>query len=101
MENNNKTENIEQLRQKYYEAQREYLEALRQDFKYKDVMNTIEKMDISQRCVEAYLRLADIEDGKVKPKDIERKEIEISILMASAHDELRKEYSKEQEEKEI
>ena len=86
MEGNNINRNIAFFRDIFLEAEKEYLEELRKQPKYKRFIEDMNKYDAKQLSIEAVRRVSDIETGRVKEEDLERVETEITLLLASIQD---------------
>lgn len=101
MEGNNINGNIAFLRDTFLEAEKEYLEELMKDSQYKAFVENLNKYDSKELSLEAIKRISNVETGRVKEKDLERVETEITLLLASIQDCVRekvKERMKESEE---
>ena len=81
----NDSKNIENLRKNYLNAQIKYVEALKKDSHYNKVFDMVKgkHSDSALLWYEAFDRLVDIEDGKVRLDELNKKEKEITIIMAA------------------
>ena len=86
MEGNNINGNIAFLRDTFLNAEKEYLEELMKEPKYKRFVEGLNKYDAKKLSLEAIKRVSDIETGRVKEEDLERVETEITLLLASIND---------------
>ena len=86
MEDNNINGKIAFLRDTFLNAEKEYLEELIKEPKYKDFIQYSNRYNSQYLSLEAMKRISDIETGKVKEKDLERVEKEITLLLASIQD---------------
>lgn len=101
MEGNNINGNIAFLRDTFLDAEKEYLKELMKKPEYKVLVENLNKYDSKELSLEAVKRISNIETGRVKEKDLERVETEITLLLASIQDCVRekvKERMKESEE---
>lgn len=101
MEGNNIDGKIAFLRDTFLEAEKEYLEELMKQPKYKEFVENLNRYSSKDLSLEAIKKISDIETGRVKEKDLERVETEITLLLASIQDSVRekvKERVKETEE---
>lgn len=65
--------------------------------KYKEFVENLNRYSSKDLSLEAIKKISDIETGRVKEKDLERVETEITLLLASIQDSVR-EKVKETEE---
>ncbi len=103
MEENNINGKIAFLRDTFLEAEKEYVEELIKQPKYKEFVENLNRYSSKDLSFEAIKKILDIETGRVKEKDLERVETEITLLLASIQDCVRekvKERVKESEEEE-
>lgn len=101
MEGNNINGNIAFLRDIFLDAEKQYLEELMKQPKYKAFIEKLNKCSSKELSLEAIRRISDIETGKVNVDDLERVETEITLLLASIQDCVRekvKEKTKESHE---
>lgn len=89
MEGNNINGNIAFLRDTFLEAEREYLDELKKNPKYRMVIEDLNKCDSEKLAYEAMTRIKNIETGKVKKSSLERVETEITVLLAAIQDRVR------------
>lgn len=82
MESNNINRNIAFLRDTFLDAEKEYLEELMKEPKYKS-LNRYNPKELSLNAIK---KISDIETGRVKQEDLERVETEIILLLASIQD---------------
>ena len=104
MEGNNINGNIAFLRDTFLDAEKEYLEELMKQPKYKEFIESLNRYGSKELSLNAIKRISDIETGRVKQEDLERVETEITLLLASIQDCVRekvKERMKETKELEI
>lgn len=86
MEGNNMNGNIAFLRDTFLDAEKEYLEELMKQPKYKEFVENLNGYGSKELSLEAIKRISNIETGKVKEEDLERVETEITLLLASIQD---------------
>lgn len=101
MEGNNINGNIAFLRDTFLDAEKQYLEELMKQPKYKAFIEKLNQYGSKELSLEAIRRISDIETGKVNADDLERVETEITLLLASIQDCVRekvKEKTKESHE---
>lgn len=98
---NNINGKIAFLRDTFLNAEKEYIEELMKQPKYKEFVENLNRYSSKDLSFEAVKKISDIETGRVKEKDLERVETEITLLLASIQDSVRekvKERVKESEE---
>lgn len=95
MEDNNLDEKIAYLRDTFLKAQKEYLDELMKQSKWKKLVESLNKLDAKKLAVFALSRIASIENGKVKAEDLEIVETEITIVLAAIQDCARERGAKE------
>ena len=86
MEDNNINGKVAFLRDTFLNAEKEYLEELKKQPKYKDLIQHLNRYSSKSLSLEATKRISDIETGRVKEEDLERVETEITLLLASIQD---------------
>ncbi len=104
MNENNINGKINFLRDTFLKAEKDYLEELIKEPKYKNFIEDLNKYNSKELSLEAVKRISAIESGKVKEEDLEKVETEITLLLASIQDCVRekvKEKIKIEEELEI
>lgn len=74
------------LRDTFLGAEKEYLEELMKQPKYKEFVKSLEGYGPKELSLSAIKRISDIETGRVKQEDLERIEVEITLLLASIQD---------------
>ncbi len=89
MEENNINGKTDFLRDTFLEAEKEYLEELMKQPKYKEFVENLNRYSSKDLSFEAIKKISDIETGRVKEKDLERVETEITLLLASIQDSIR------------
>lgn len=98
MEGNNINGNIAFLRDTFLEAEKEYLEELMKQPKYKEFVESLNKYRSKELSLEAIKRISEIETGRVKEEDLERVEAEITLLLAAIQDCVREKVKERVEE---
>lgn len=83
MESNNINGNIAFLRDTFLDAEKEYLEELMKEPKYKEFIESLNRYNSKELSLNAIKKISDIETGRVKQEDLERVETEITLLLAS------------------
>ncbi len=104
MNENNINGKIAFLRDTFLKAEKDYLEELIKEPKYKNFIEDLNKYNSKELSLETVKRISAIESGKVKEEDLEKVETEITLLLASIQDCVRekvKEKIKIEEELEI
>ena len=86
MKDNNINGKVAFLRDTFLDAEKEYLEELIKQPKYKDFIEHLNRYSSKDLSLEAIKRVSDIETGKVKEEDLERVETEITLILASIQD---------------
>lgn len=86
MDGNNVSFKIAELRDKYLDAEKEYVDELLKQPKYKFFVKDLEKMNVNYLASEATRRIEYFENGKVLPEDRERVHTEILLLLSSIKD---------------
>lgn len=86
MEGNNINGNIAFLRDTFLDAEKQYLEELMNQSKYKEFVKSLNRYSSKDLSLEAIKRISDIETGRVKEEDLEKVETEITLLLASIQD---------------
>ena len=86
MEGNNMNGNIAFLRDTFLDAEKEYLEELMKQPKYKEFVENLNGYGSKELSLKSIKRISNIETGKVKEEDLERVETEITLLLASIQD---------------
>ena len=86
MEGNNICGNIAFLRDTFLDAEKQYLEELMKQPKYKAFIEKLNQDSSTELSLEAVRRISEIETGKVNADDLERVETEITLLLASIQD---------------
>ena len=86
MEGNNISGNIAFLRDTFLDSEKQYLEELMKQPKYKAFIEKLNKYGSKELSLEAIRRISDIETGNVNSDDLERVETEITLLLASIQD---------------
>ena len=86
MEDNNINGKVAFLRDTFLDAEKEYLEELIKQPKYKAFIEHLNRCSSKDLSLEAVKRVSDIETGRVKEEDLERTETEIALLLASIQD---------------
>lgn len=89
MEENNINGKTDFLRDTFLEAEKEYLEELMKQPKYKEFVENLNRYSSKDLSFEAIKKISDIETGRVKEKHLERVETEITLLLASIQDSIR------------
>lgn len=100
LEGNNMSGNIAFLRNTFLEAEKEYLKELIKQPKYKKFIEDMNKYDSKHLSLETIKRFSDIETGKIKNEDLEKTETELTLLLASIQDCVRKKVKERQMENE-
>ena len=86
MEDNNINGNVSFLRDTFLNAEKEYLEELKKQPKYKDFIQYLNRYSSKDLYLESIKRISNIETGRVKEEDLEKVETEITLLLASIQD---------------
>lgn len=86
MEDNNIDGKIANLRDTFLEAEREYFNELMKKGKWKRYVEALNKLDARKLAEYAINRIDCIENGKVKEKDLESVETEITLILAAIQD---------------
>lgn len=97
MEDNNINGKIAFLRDKFLEAEKEYLDELMEQPKWKNYVEALNKLDAWQLASHALKRMECIENGQVKDKDLESVETEITLILAAIQDFVRERGPRERE----
>lgn len=96
MEGNNISGEIAHLRDVFLEAEKEYLDELKQQPQYASLIERLNKTkggtELAHMAIE---RIEKIENGMVKPEDLEKVETEITIILASIEDRVREKGERE------
>ena len=100
MEDNNINGKVAFLRDTFLNAEKEYLEELIKEPKYKDFIQHLNRYSSKDLSLEAIKRISDIETGRVKEEDLGRVETEITLLLASIQDCVREKVKEKLQEKE-
>lgn len=82
MNENNINGKIAFLRDTFLKAEKDYLEELIKEPKYKNFIEDLNKYNSKELSLEAVKRISAIESGKVKEEDLEKVETEITLLLA-------------------
>lgn len=98
MEGNNISGNIAFLRDTFLDAEKQYLEELMKQPKYKVFIEKLKQYSSKELSLEAIRRISDIETGKVNANDLERVETEITLLLASIQDYVREKVKEKNKE---
>lgn len=96
LEGNNISKDIAWLKDTFLNAEKEYLEELIKQPKYKKFIKDLNKYDSKQLSLVAIKKINDIENGKIKNNDLERVETEITLLLASIQDCVREKVKEKQ-----
>ena len=86
MEDNNINGKVAFLRDTFLNAEKEYLEELVKEPKYKDFIQHLNGYCSKALYLEVIKRISDIETGRVKEETLGRVETEITLLLASIQD---------------
>ena len=86
MNENNINGKIAFLRDTFLKAEKDYLEELIKEPKYKNFIEDLNKYNSKELSLKAVKRISAIESGKVKEEDLEKVETEITLLLASIQD---------------
>ena len=100
MEDNNINGRVAFFRDTFLNAEKEYLEELIKEPKYKDFIQHLNRYSSKDLSLEAIKRVSDIETGKVKEEDLGRIETEITLLLASIQDCVREKVKEKLQERE-
>ena len=100
MEDNNINGKVAFLRDTFLNAEKEYLEELIKEPKYKDFIQHLNRYSSKDLSLEAIKRISDIETGRVKEEDLGRVETEITLLLASIQDCVRERVKERLQERE-
>ena len=100
MEDNNINGRVAFFRDTFLNAEKEYLEELIKEPKYKDFIQHLNRYSSKDLSLEAIKRVSDIETGKVKEEDLGRIETEITLLLASIQDCVRERVKERLQERE-
>lgn len=86
MDGNNVSYRIAELRDKYLKPEKEYVDKLLKQPKYKFFVQDLEKMDVNYLASEATKRIEYFENGKILEEDKQRVHTEILLLLSSIKD---------------
>ena len=101
MEDNNINGKIAFLRDKFLEAEKEYLDELMEQPKWKNYVEALNKLDARQLALHALKRMECIENGQVKDNDLESVETEITLILAAIQDFVRERGPRERDDDEL
>lgn len=88
-EDNNVNGEISRKRDIFLKAEKEYLDELKKDTKNMELIKHLNKFSASDLSKEADRRINCIENGEVKPENLERVEIEITLIYVAIQDKIR------------
>lgn len=86
MDGNNMSGNIAHLRDTFLDAEKEYLDKLKQNPEIREMIKQLNKRGGTQLARMAVQRIDSIENGLVEPQNLDEVESEIAIILAAIED---------------
>lgn len=90
LEDNNVNSGVAEKREIFLQAEKEYLEELMKNPNNREFIKSLNQYSALNLSKEADRRICKIENGEVKPENLERVEAEIALIYAAIQDKIKK-----------